>query len=122
MLRVLILDDDLMFGRVVGRSLQQDSDLPCEVVAVRTDTEAREVVQQTEMPFDVFLIDQRLGPGPDGIAVLQDLLRLSPRSEAIVFTRVGDEEAGMRAYRAGAYRYLHKPVRPQELVSILRSL
>jgi DNA-binding NarL/FixJ family response regulator len=121
MLRVLILDDDALFGRAVRSSLNQ-SELACEVAAVTTEAEAYAKVQQVETPFDVFLIDQRLGPGPDGITVLEELLRLSPDSETIVFTRVGDVEVSMRAYRAGAYRCLHKPVHPQELVLILHSL
>jgi len=121
MLRVLILDDDPLFGRTLERSLSRNEELPCAVTAVTTDEAAYIMVERAETPFDVFLVDQRLGPGPDGITVLQELLHRSPYSSAIVFASF-DLDSGMQAYRAGAYRYLHKPFRPQELILILRSL
>lgn len=122
MLRVLILDDDRLFGRAVQRSLSQNKEMPCDALAVETAEAARSKVKSAEVPFDVFLIDQRLDADSDGITVLEELLYLSPRSEAIVFTRVGDEEASMRAYRAGAYLHLHKPLAVQDLVVSLRAL
>lgn len=122
MFHVLILDDDPFFCRVLSRSLERNPDLPCRTVTATSADEAERAVAQASDPFDVFLIDQRLGPGPDGIDVLQNLLRLSPDSSAVVFTQQGDDEAGMRAYRAGAYRYMYKTSQPEELVLVLRSL
>jgi GAF domain-containing protein len=122
MFRVLILDDDPRFGQTLARNLERNQVLPCEVVCVTSDVQAYDAVRQSGAPFDAFLIDQRLGPEADGISVLQDLLRISPRSEAVVFTVVGDMDAGLRAYQAGAFRYIHKPFSPEELILILQSL
>lgn len=121
MLRVLILDDDALFTRTLGRVLERDS-LGCRVTGVYDEAGAVAAVQAAERPFDVFLIDQRLGAGGDGIEVLAELLRASPSSQAIVFTELGNTESGLRAYRAGAFRYLHKPFKNEELVLVLRSL
>lgn len=124
-IRVLILDDEPLFGQSLVRSLALCDDPPVEAVYVTTAADAVAEASEADRagaPFDIFLIDQRLGPGPDGVEVLTELLAVSPRSDAIVFTVAGDQEAGLRAYQAGAYRYLHKPFRADELVIALKIL
>ncbi len=120
--RILILDDDDLFCRTLAVHLRREKEPRFEVTTATTEEEARRAVTATAQPFDVFLIDQRLGPGPDGIEVMKELRRLSPDSEAIVFTGVDDPDGGLRAYQSGAYRYLSKPFDARELVWILRSL
>ena len=88
-------------------------------------TEAQELVRKavkTHKPYEVFLIDQRLGVGKDGIEVMQELRAISPDSDAIIFTGVDDIETGLRAYEAGAFRYLSKPFENRELLFLLKSL
>ncbi|HEU4325939.1 MAG TPA: GAF domain-containing protein, partial [Roseiflexaceae bacterium] len=122
MLNVLILDDDALFGRSLANNLRLSKLVPCHTTYVTSADEAYAAVHNAHLSFDVFLLDQRLGSGPDGIEVLDKLLELSPKSEAVVFTQAGDSAAGLRAYRAGAYRYLHKPLDPEELEIVLASL
>jgi GAF domain-containing protein len=57
----------------------------------------------------------------DGVALMEELRRASPSSDAIVFTGY-DVEEGLRAFDAGAYRYLTKPFDTRELVRILTVL
>lgn len=121
MLNILILDDDPLFGKTLERSLMRNQEFACSVTTSTSAEEAFSLVKKTTPIFDVFLVDQRLGPGSDGITVLQELLQYSPESEAIVFASL-DLDSGMQAYQAGAYRYLHKPFSTQELIMILRSL
>ncbi|PDW02241.1 GAF domain-containing protein [Candidatus Viridilinea mediisalina] len=122
MFRILILDDDALFNRTLQRWLERNEHLRCLVRTAESETAAYAAVAQAEAPFDLFLIDMRLGPVHDGIEVLSELQRLSPTSQAIVFTEADNNEAGLRAYRAGAYRYLHKPLDLVELELVLRSL
>ena len=84
-------------------------------------TEAKKASDRRR-PFDVFLIDQRLGPGLSGIEVMEILKRVCPQSETIIFTGMEDPEEGLRAYKAGAFRYLPKPFKTEELLHILNSL
>ncbi|MFL5803519.1 MAG: GAF domain-containing protein [Roseiflexaceae bacterium] len=121
-IHVLILDDDDLFCRTLADSLGRNQELSFVVETATTEAAARQIVNVAARPFDVFLIDQRLGPGKDGIAVLRELRQLSPTTEAIIFTGVDDTDAGLRAYQAGAHRYLIKPFDTHELVWILRSL
>jgi GAF domain-containing protein len=94
-----------------------------DVVATEADalSAATRAVKRGK-PYEVFLIDQRLGPGKDGIEVLQDLRRLSPESDAIIFTGYGDPKDGLRAYEQGAFRYISKPFPNEELLFLLKSV
>lgn len=122
MIRILILDDDELFGRLLQQNLVHQRDPAMYAVAVASAAAALEQAQSAAEPFDVFLIDQRLGPGPDGIEVFQQLRQINPDAEAILFTGAEDLAAGLRAYEAGVHRYLPKPIEPRELVWILQSL
>ncbi len=73
-------------------------------------------------PYEIFLIDLILGPGKDGIDAMKELRRISPDSDAIIFTGYGDLDSGLKAYRAGAFRYLPKPFENPELLFLLETL
>ncbi|MFC1466185.1 MAG: GAF domain-containing protein [Candidatus Brachytrichaceae bacterium NZ_4S206] len=108
MIRALILDDDSLFTRPLADRLQCESDVPIQAVVAQTLEAAMQLVRGDPRPFDVFLIDERLGAGEDGIAAMEDLMRLQPDAEAIVFTGFDDPEVGYRALQAGALCYLPK--------------
>lgn len=108
MVRALILDDDPLFTRPLANRLQCESDAPIQAVVAQTLEAAIQLVQGDPRPFDVFLIDERLGAGEDGIAAMEDLLRLQPDAEAIIFTGFDDPEVGYCALQAGALCYLPK--------------
>lgn len=122
MVRILILDDDPLFGQTLRDRLRRKRPFPCEIVYVETAETAVAQVQNSDEPFHIFLIDQRLGPGPDGIAVMEQLGGLNPQADAIIFTGLNDLESGLRAIQAGAYRFLTKPFDTEELIWILRTV
>lgn len=122
MIRILILDDDEAFGRNLAHSLQNAAELDADISVTTHADAAYQAVEHADPPFDIFLIDHHLGPETDGIEVFQALRQLNVNAEAIIFTRENDPDAGLRAYQAGAHRYLSKQVDPQELIWILRSL
>ncbi len=62
-IHVLILDDDDLFCRTLTDSLGRSQDLSFVVATATTEAAARQIVNVAARPFDVFLIDQRLGPG-----------------------------------------------------------
>lgn len=126
MTRILILTDDQLFGKTLADTLNQLDELHPEVIQTHSSREARRNVREAHQPFDVFLVDQKLGSGKpyeDGITVLQELRALSPKTDSIIFQDVtSDPEQALRAYQAGAYRYVTKPIQGRELAWILRSL
>ena len=66
-------------------------------------------------PVDLVITDLRL-PGADGIGVLKAARAQDPLAKVIVVTAQGDEEFAMKACNEGAFRYLKKPYKNQELI------
>ncbi len=121
MIRLLVLDDDELFVSTLIRRLRSVDEMDFAPTPALTAEEAIRAVEQASEPFDVFLIDQLLDYGVNGIDVMQQLRRMSPQTEAIILTGYSDAEAGALAYEAGAYRYLTKPPKIRELVLVIRS-
>jgi two-component system response regulator HydG len=65
--------------------------------------------------FDVVLTDLRM-PSVDGMEVLREAQRLSPETQVIVMTAYGTIESAVDAIRRGAYDFLAKPFKEDELL------
>lgn len=123
MCRVLILDDDKYSAETVKLILENSHEAVADVVTTAEDAVLYTIRGiQTGKPYEVFLVDQRLGVGKDGIDVFKDLRFISPDSDGIIFTGYEDKENGMRAYEAGAFRYLSKPFDNSELLFLLKAV
>src|SRR3990172_139657 len=106
MCRVLIIDDEQFYAETIKIILEEAGGAKADYSTSYED--ALELVKQklkSNKPYEVFLIDLRLGPGKDGIEVMQELRGISPDSDAIIFTGREDTDNGVRAYEAGAFRY-----------------
>ena len=123
MCRVLILDEDPFFAKTIKLILEDNGEAESKV-STNFDDARKQVIKAVKRgkPFEIFLIDQRLEPGKDGIEGMQELRAISPDTDAIIFISVEDRENGVRAYEAGAFRYLSKPFDNRELLFLLKSL
>jgi two-component system response regulator HydG len=65
--------------------------------------------------FDVVLTDLRM-PDVDGMEVLREAQRLAPDTQVIVMTAYGTIESAVEAIRRGAYDFLAKPFKEDELL------
>jgi len=65
--------------------------------------------------FDVVLTDVRMG-AVDGMEVLRAALEAAPTTQVIVMTAFGTIESAVEAIRRGAYDYLPKPFKENELL------
>jgi GAF domain-containing protein/DNA-binding response OmpR family regulator len=122
MTRILIVDDDEFFAYMMAERLRQEFGEEVEIDQAVSGEDALQLVEAASIPFDVLLIDHRLGPGMDGLAAMQAIQQRSPGVDSILFTGFEDQETGLRAYEAGAFRYVAKPFEPIELVWIVRLL
>lgn len=126
MCRVLILDDDKRFAESLKPVVDhfEDNGTTTSELASTLDEALglAKAAVQTGQPYTVFLVDQRLGAGKNGIEAMDELKKVSPNSSAIIFTGIEDPEVGIRAYRAGAFRYLTKPIEVEELTFVLNAL
>jgi two-component system response regulator HydG len=74
---------------------------------------ALQLIQQRA--FDVVLTDLRM-PSVDGMDVLREAQRLAPETQVIVMTAYGTIESAVEAIRLGAYDFLAKPFKEDELL------
>lgn len=123
MCRVLILDDNRDYAEIVKLALETAEEATAEITTNLPEAiEKTLAAAQHSKPYEVFLVDQLLGPGKDGIESMRELRNLSPDTDAIIFTGDDNLENGLRAYEAGAFRYLQKPFTNRELIYILKAL
>jgi len=70
-------------------------------------------------PPDLVLIDLRM-PGMDGMVYLKAVKALDPDVVGIVITGYATLEVAIQAMKAGAYDFLPKPFKPEELRALVR--
>lgn len=69
-----------------------------------------------ESDFDAALVDIRM-PEVDGLTVVREGLKIAPETRMIVITGYASIDTAVEALRYGAYDYLRKPCRSQELLA-----
>lgn len=126
MCRALILNEDKQFSASLKAIVDhfEDNKTTNSDLASTLDEAfgLAKLATQTGQPYTVFLVDQSLGDGKDGIEAMGELKKISPDSSAIIFTETEDPEVGIRSYRADAFRYMSKPIKAEELTFVLNAL
>jgi len=107
--RILVIDDERRMCNVLQAALEEEG---YEVeVAFNGDQGVKKFQQEG---FDLVIVDLKM-PGKDGIAVLEDVKRLSPSTEVILMTAYATAQTAVEAMKKGAYDYLIKPLEMEEL-------
>src|ERR671931_1362543 len=73
----------------------------------------------TARDYDLVLSDVRM-PRMDGIALLREVQRLRPELTFIVMSAYGTHDTAIEAMKAGAYDYVSKPFKPDEMLLVLK--
>ena len=68
--------------------------------------------------YDVIMSDVRM-PGLDGLRLVRECKRLRPSTPVVLVTGYGDQDVEAKALHLGAYAFLHKPVQPDVLLSLI---
>ena len=114
MSRVLIVDDEPGLRQSLGLLL---ADAGYDVVAEGNGVRALE--RALAESFDLVLCDVRM-PEMDGLAFLRAYKGRGGTALVIMMSAYGGEEAALAAMKEGAYDYIPKPFRPDEVVLTLR--
>jgi signal transduction histidine kinase len=109
---VIIVDDNADFAENIAEIIGPSG---YDVAVVGSCAEA---LKQAQTGFDVALVDLRL-PDGDGTVLAARLREMSPHGEVVLLTGFGTVETAAAAVRAGAYAYLLKPCRTEELLLTL---
>src|SRR5271156_765327 len=112
-MNVLIIDDDLGIRETLGMALQTLG----HSVATVVNRAAAEKKLKAET-FEVAFLDIRLG-AENGLDLLPELLRLSPRLAIIMITAYSSIETAVQAIQRGAFDYLAKPFKPAQITQLL---
>lgn len=86
--------------------------------AFATDGE-KALVRYKEEKFDLVLADIDMKP-MDGITLLKQLKTYNPSAVVIIMTAYASTESAIQALKYGAFDYLQKPFRVDELISTLK--
>ena len=111
---ILVVDDDRTTRHLTRTTLAKAG------YAVRVAQDGAEALSRMRgKKFDLVLLDVWM-PRMDGLAVLDRMKRLKTRPRVIVMTSDDAPQTVLKAIRRQAYQYVHKPVEPAALVSIVR--
>ncbi len=110
---ILVIDDDKSILRTFTRILQKSG---YEIDVAETGKEAMEKAKKK--CYDVALIDIRL-PDMDGTDLLVKTKQNMRDAIKIMITGFPSLETGVKALDEGADAYLVKPVKPEELISLI---
>jgi DNA-binding NtrC family response regulator len=107
--QILVLDDVLDAAVMIKRILERKG----HQVAVLTDEEEALAFLRSS-PVDVAILDIRLKK-MSGVDVLEELKKISPRTQVIMLTGYPTLETARQAQEWGAFDYCVKPIDKDEL-------
>src|SRR4051812_12704662 len=109
---ILIADDEESIRHVLVVLLEERG---YEVRAVSDGAEALRELQARD--YDALVTDVRM-PKLGGLELVREALKTSPEITVIVMSAYGSHELAIEAMKAGAYDYLGKPFRPDEVLLV----
>jgi len=113
--RILVVDDDPHFLRVLARILSGENFL---VTSAAGACDASELLKSAQ--FDLVISDLRM-PECDGLNFLQSLRQTGNTIPVIILTAYGEVDTYLAAMNAGATEYLNKPIQSDDLLKTVRS-
>lgn len=109
-----VIDDEPIIHEVLSQILTAEG---YEVELSSSGEEA--LKKHSSEVFDLILLDL-LMPGLDGIEVLKGLKKIDPLAVIIIITAFASVESAIAAMKMGAYDYIQKPFKHDELLLIIR--
>jgi len=114
--RILIVDDEENTRIGLTKLLSQEG---FEVESAANGNDALDLLGQHRVNLVISDINM---PDMNGLIFLRELSRKYPSTSVIMITAYGGVESYLEAMNLGAYEYLHKPVRLDELRSVMKKI
>src|ERR1039457_3058829 len=111
---LLILDDEPVIRDVLGSVLARAGFVTREAA-----TAAEGLERLAKEPIDLLLLDLML-PDRPGLEVLSEVKARHPEVPVVVVTAYSSVESAISAMREGAFHYLPKPFRNEEVVHVVK--
>jgi DNA-binding NtrC family response regulator len=107
---ILVVEDEQAHAEAIHEGLERQGHA-CTTVHDGGTAIARLASQ----PFDIVVTDLMLGPGPDGLAVLDAARDKAPAAKVILITAHSSVNTCREALQNGAFDYIEKPLNLDEL-------
>jgi DNA-binding NarL/FixJ family response regulator len=115
--RALVVEDDRFFQEVIKEGMTQA--VPgSRVELCRNAQEAMHCIQENGRNYQIAIIDLGL-PDGDGLNIIRELAKVSPRTPIMVVSVATDERRVLEAVRAGAIGYV---VKGDTMLSITKAI
>jgi DNA-binding NtrC family response regulator len=111
--KILIIDDELQILTFLDDLFRTEG---WEVHTADSGPSGIDILEQNR--FDIVLTDLKM-PGFDGIEVLRTAKKLQSDTEVIMMTGYGTVDTAIEAMRAGAFHYLAKPFKAEEVLHLV---
>jgi DNA-binding NtrC family response regulator len=112
---VLIIDDEEIIREALEALLVVEG---CAVATAATAGQGLEIL--ADRSVDAVLLDLML-PDKNGLEVLEDIRRLDEELPVVMITAFGTIEGAVAATKRGAFYYLTKPFKNDEVLAVLRN-
>jgi two-component system response regulator AtoC len=113
-MNILVVDDELGLRHTLTLILQAEG----HTVRAASDGAAG-LERLGEEPADLIICDVRM-PGLDGLGFLEKYKATGGTALVIMMSAYGDDEAALEAIRRGAYDFIAKPFRADQVLLIVR--
>src|SRR5437899_2660532 len=112
---VLVVDDEEIMREILETLLVREG---YEVRLASSGAEGLELARA--LPFEAAIVDIMM-PGLDGIATLDELKRIDEDLAVVIITAYGSVENAITAMKSGAFDYITKPFKNDEVLVVLRN-
>src|SRR5262245_23589054 len=110
---LLVVDDEVELMRALCDSLRDEG---FEAAGLSDPSAAPDALRAGD--FDVLLSDLMMA-GTDGIQLLRQALAIDPNLVGVIMTGQGTIQTAVEAMKAGAFDYVLKPFRLQQVLPVL---
>ena len=111
---ILVVDDEEILQDVLGLLLRKEGHRP---IVAKSGEEALMLYEKE--PVDLVLLDLML-PGMSGLEVLRQIRQRDPDQVVIIVTAYSSIEGAIEAMREGAFHYIPKPFKNEEVLLTVR--
>lgn len=116
MARILLVDDDVEFGKAFSKLLTGEGH---KASAALNASEGLKLLKEKD--FDLVFADLSL-PGENGIALLESIKKDFPGLPVVIITAFGDWDTYARAIEKGAGKFINKPVKKEEVLEVIKDI
>jgi DNA-binding NtrC family response regulator len=113
-LSVMVIDDEPIVGKRLKPALESSG---YDVETFESGLAALD--RFAEKPFDIVVTDVRMDD-IDGIEILRRITKISPRTKVIIITGYATIEMAREALAKGAFDFIAKPFKPNDLREIVK--